>query len=291
MRIRPWQLWSAVALAAGPAGAQQSASPPVLHARTELVTASGYLWRGITRHRSPVMQLFGTAGRNSTKLDIDLSAWASGITGDCGRPSCPEGTGVRVADVNASLMAAYLLGDTRFALGANVYRFDPAPYRPEGAAATVEIVGSIRAIPSRHIQLALSAWLDVDDVDGLYTEVTGTMPLTLSKAQSPKLFFTATLGLNQGQNTTDDGHAAQGYFIKNGFTHVALEADYVAIRPVVAGQGVTLQLFVRVQGNFDGATKASVWPFDRTAAEQQVIAGVVLGPLVSYRSKVGGSPR
>ena len=291
MPIRPWLLWSAVTLAAGPAGAQQRPEHPVLHARTELVATSGYLWRGITRHRSAVAQLFGTAGRASGKLDVDLSAWASGITGDCGRPSCPEGTGVRIADVNASLMAGYLIGDTRFALGANVYRFDPAPYRPEGAAATVEIVAEIRAIPSRHIQLALSTWYDVDDVDGLYAEVTGTMPLTLTKAQSPKLFFTVALGRNQGQNTTDDGHPAQGYFIKNGFTHVSLEADYVAIRPVVAGQGATLQLFVRVQGNFDGATKASVWPFDRAGTEQQVIAGLVLGPLLSYRSKVTGSPR
>src|SRR5918994_5417356 len=108
IRVRPFAVIAAAI--ASPAAAQETALRdvvvPRIQVRTELVAASGYLWRGITRHRTPVVQALASVGTGRV-TNIALSAWASGITGDCDRPACPEGTGLRVADVNASLQASF----------------------------------------------------------------------------------------------------------------------------------------------------------------------------------------
>jgi hypothetical protein len=267
MRLRGWMVMAAGALAAAPMSAQQ------LAARTELMVSSGYLWRGITRHRSPVAQLFGSVGRSGA-VDLELAGWASGITG--------EGSGPRVADANASLLARFGIRDTRIALGANAYHFRPAPFDATASSgSTWEAVASVYAIPSRHMQFGVSAWMDLGKVDGLYAEASGTLPVTAHKARPPRLFITVTVGFNQGQNAHTDQGPVPGYFEKNGFTHISLETSYLVFRPDTAGRGSSLQVFLRAQGNLDAATKASVWPFRRAGTEQQVVLGLALHPLLA----------
>ena len=283
VRISVWLVCAVTAVAATPLGAQVIRDTThKIRGRVEVAAASGYLWRGITRHQYPVVQALGSA-RRPGKVNLELSVWASGITGGCGRPSCPEGTGLRIADVNGSLLASLLWKDTQIALGANAYHFHPAPYQSIGTSDdTWELVASAYASPSRHLQLALTAWLDVDAVDGLYVEATGTMPVSLYRAKPPRLFVTATAGWNRGQKTEAHRMPVPGYFAKNGFTHVSLETAYLLLKPDEQGTGMSMQMFIRVQGNLDEATRATVWPFKRRGSHQQVIAGLALYPLVAY---------
>jgi hypothetical protein len=257
-----------------------------IRARSELVLASGYLWRGITLHRYPVAQPFIGIERNTRRFDVGLSGWASGIwdTGRCGPPSCSEGRGPRLADVNGSLLARFLMGNTQIAAGANVYRFNHAPFEISGASATtVELVGSVYAVPDRHIQLALTTWWDISKVEGLYAELSGTLPLVLRKSQTPQVFITATGGWNWGQHT--DGGQERGYFQKNGLTHVSVEASWLAFHPAPNKRGTTIQLFVRLQGNLDPATKRRVWPLGDKEADQQFIFGFAVHPLFAHPPK------
>ena len=272
MRMMRWLVLGLVAAPAVPAHAQR------ITARTELAVASGYLWRGIARHRYPVAQLFGSVSRRGM-MDFELSAWTSAVTGPCGQTFCAAGTGPRIADVNASFLARFSLGDTRIALGATGYHFHPPPFAASGATATtVEAVASVYAIASRHLQFALTASMDLDEVDGLYVEGTGTLPVTLRKAQPPRVFFTATAGWNHGQHATG---TAPGYFAERGITHLAVEMSVLLLRPDSAHRGRSLQIYGRLQGNFDPATRAAVWPWERLDAHQQFILGLVLHPLVA----------
>ncbi len=248
-------------------------------ARTEVVAASGYLWRGLTRHRTPVLQALGAVGYRKQSLSVDLSAWGSGITGDCGRPACPEGTGVRIADANASLLVRLASGDMRFAVGASAYWLRPPPFDPgRKSAATWEAVAMIAPAPSQHLQIALTTWLDLDEVEGIYAEASATVPITLRTRAPPEHFFTMTLGWNQGQDTNRG--TVPGYFARNGLTHVSLEASRLLSRPT-GGRGMTVQLFARLQGNLDKATKSPVWPFKRAGADQQVIIGLAVHQVVA----------
>lgn len=283
MRFGVWLLCAVTAVAATPLRSQEiQGNAPKIRGRLELATASGYLWRGITRHRYPVAQVFGSASRRGT-IELDLSAWASGVTGSCRQPLCTEGSGLRLADVNGSLLASVVWKNTRLALGANAYHFHSAPFDSTGASgSTWEAIASLFAVPSRHIQLAFTGWMDFDDVDGLYLEATGTMPVSLYKAKPPRLFITAATGLSYGQNRRDHGKPVPGYFTKNGFTHVSLEVAYLLLRPDdQQGTGISLQTFIRVQGNLDEATRAPVWPFKRRGSHQQVIGGLALYPLAA----------
>ena len=247
-------------------------------ARTELAVASGYLWRGIARHRYPVAQVFGAVSRRGL-VDLELSAWTSAVTGDCGQPFCPVGTGPRIADVNASLLARLSLGDTRIAVGANGYHFHPPPFESAGTTATTwEAVASVYAVASRHLQFALTAKMDLDEIDGLYVEGTGTLPVTLRKAQPPQVFFTATAGWNHGQHATG---TEPGYFGERGITHLSVEMSVLLLRPDSAHRGRSLQAYGRLQGNFDPATQASVWPWRRFDSHQQLILGFILHPIVA----------
>ncbi len=257
-----------------------------LRFRTEAVFASGYLWRGITVHRYLVVQPFVGIERNTRRFDLGLSTWTSAIWDgeSCGPPSCSDGSGPKLADINGSLLARYLMGNTQVAAGANVYRFNHAPFEFSGASATtVELVGSVYAVPDRHIQLALTTWWDISKVEGLYVELTGTMPLVLKKSRTPQVFITATGGWNWGQHT--DGGQERGYFEKNGLTHVSLEASWLALHPKPNERGTTIQLFFRLQGNLDRATKRRVWPLGDREADQQFIFGLAVHPLFAHPPK------
>jgi hypothetical protein len=251
-------------------------------ARVDLAAASGYVWRGITRHRYPVVEVFGAVGRTGT-VDLELAAWASAVTGGCGRSTCAAGTGPRLADVNASLQGSFLFKGARVSLGANAYRFHPAPYDTvDASAATWEAVASVRASPDRHLQLGLSAWMDLDDVKGFYTELTSTASINLYKEHQPRFFVTSTVGWNRGQQTVSHRRPVPGYFAENGFTSASLEVAYLLRRPDDKGLGRSLQIFIRALGNLDEATRSPVWPFERGGAEQQVIVGMALFPLFTY---------
>ncbi len=254
--------------------------------RSELVATSGHLWRGITRNRYPVGQLFAGGELTAKQFELGASSWTSliGHFGRCGPPLCPETSGFHFADVNASLLARYPRGDTQVALGVNVYHFPYAAFTGRaGSATTWEAVGSLFAVPDRHIQLALTAWLDFDDVDGFYTELTGTMPIVLKKSRTPQVFITATGGWNQGQHTR--GGTVPGYFEKEGFTHVSIEASWLVFHPEPNSTGRTLQLFVRLQGNLDPATKERSWPIGSDRSEQQFVFGFAVHPIVAHPPK------
>jgi hypothetical protein len=279
MRMIGWLMFATV-VATTPLDGQQQ-----LRLRTELVATSGYVWRGITRHRYPVVQAFGSLERTTRWLDLGVATWASGITGSCVQPLCPD-AGLRVADINGALLARVPWKDTQVALGLNAYHFRPAPYDSTGASSTTwEAVASAYAIPSRHIQLALTAWLDFVDVDGLYVEATGTIPIALRKSQTPRFFFTATGGWNHGQKTVADGRPVPGYYRRNGFTHVSLEVGWLILHPDPDSSGNTLQAFFRVQGNIDPATKLSAWPLGHSPVDQQLIFGLALHPVLAHPPK------
>jgi hypothetical protein len=287
VRINRWAFSVVAVLTATSLEAQASADTTSrLRARVDLATASGYVWRGITRHRYPVVEAFGSIGR-AGKVDLDVSAWSSAVTGGCGQPTCAAGSGLHIADVNGSVQGTFALKGTRVSLGANVYNFHPAPYDSVAASATTwEAVASVRAVPSRHLQLALSAWLDLDDVDGFYSELTGTMPISLYKDHQPRLFVTSTVGWNRGQRNVSHGRPVPGYFAKNGFTSASLEVAYLLQRPGEKGLGRSLQIFGRFLGNFDAATKPSTWPFKLSGTEQQIIVGLALFPLLAYSPRM-----
>jgi hypothetical protein len=281
MRTREWGLILAVAAAPAALTAQVSV-------RTELVAASGYLWRGLTRHRTPVLQGLGAVTVSGKLMSVELSTWGSGVTGDCDRPLCPEGTGARLADANASVMGSFDMpgmSGHRISLGANLYHFRPAPFDlTRRSASTWEAVASIYPVPSRHPQLRLTTWLDLGDVNGLYAEGAITLPLTSRTHEPPKYFLTLTLGWSQGQTIEENGGPAPGYFGRNGLTHVSLEASRLMVRPR-SGKGITVQAFGRIQGNLDPATKTPVWPFKRGGTDQQLVMGLAVHPVVSAGSR------
>ena len=254
--------------------------------RSELVATSGYLWRGIMRNRYPVAQPFIGVDLTGRRFELGVSGWASAIVhaGRCGPPSCPATAGFHFADVNWSMLARHLRGNTQFALGLNGYHFPYAPFTGRGGSATTwELVGSVYAVPDRHIQLALTGFLDVDDVDGFYLEATGTMPIVLKKSRTPQVFVTGTGGWNQGQNI--DRGRNRGYFEREGFTHVSVEVSWMVLHPERNRGKRTLQLFVRLQGNLDPATKERSWPLGSARSEQQFVFGFALHPLLAHPPK------
>jgi hypothetical protein len=254
--------------------------------RSELVATSGHLWRGIMRNRYPVVQPFVGVELTARRFELGVAGWASGIfhSGRCGPPACPENAGFHFADVNGSLLARYLRGNTQWALGLNGYHFPYAPFTGIGGSATTwEIVGSVYAVPDRHIQLALTGWYDFKEVEGFYIEATGTMPIVLKKSRTPQMFITATGGWSRGQHIS--GGKALGYFERNGFTHVSVEVSWLPLHPDPNESGTTVQLFFRLQGNLDPATKGRVWPLGNVRSEQQFVFGFAVHPVKAHPPK------
>jgi hypothetical protein len=253
--------------------------------RAELIANSAYLWRGVTLNRYPVGQVFGGLEINTRRIDFGVSGWLTGAVRSehCGLLSCPEETDVHVADLNLSGLVRYLRGNTQFAVGANLYDFKHAPFESSRrSATTVELVGSVYALPDQHIQLALTTWWDIKKVDGFYFEATGTMPLVLKKSRTPQVFITATGGWNLTQTS---GPGNPGYFAKRGFTHLSVETSWLAVHPDANGRGNTIQLYFRLQGNLDPATKSRSWPLGDAQSDQQFTFGVAWHPVFAIPPK------
>jgi hypothetical protein len=271
--LRAGCLIAALGLWASPVRAQ--ASPPPLYLRADLLVASKYVWRGITRSQFPTLQGHGVVAIQRGAMRLAIGAFASH---EPFRPDAGEHTligigarGLGEADYWAEASAA--LGELELAGGLVRYTFhgDAARGGRSSAANTSEL---FLRFDARGISFSpsVTAWVDVGNVRGTYLELRAAAPL-LGWPYQPPAFVTldAELGLSLGQDT---GSARRANFAGDGPTHLQLGLSGLqGLAP-----WVDLSVGLRGQLGFDDSVKLGA-DGDRRRLKGWITVGAVVRPV------------
>lgn len=262
-RLAPALLGGVAALALDP----QTASPQVrLPWGIDVVTASRYEWRGITRRNAWVAQpdLFG--GLAVGNFHLTAGGWMNFefTVADTLIPAA-IGLGRRIGEWNGWFEGQFHFRRGEIAAGITAYHF-PNPAAAEAFGNTVfdtwELYGRVEGRPGP-LALRLAGWLDVDAVDGAYLEPSLVYRIPLVPLQPvgiPVIDLGLRAGVSLGQAAQDGSE--NGYFAEDGLTHAEL---FVApqLHATLFSRNLTLAGSVHLQHNEDPATRrASRLPSD-----------------------------
>ena len=254
--------------------------PPVrIFSGCDVAFSSAYVWRGITRRNAPVIQpdIFTTlewSPRTPARFPpsryggfLTVGGWAN-IEIDKADSTQPTevGLGRRVGESNLWVQVEVFWGQA-FDLTLGYTRYiahtrDAAGVRSD-AYDTGELYGALQfdvtwgvGVPGGAVSLRLPAWLDHEDVGGLYFEPVLDIqlpffPLLSMWAPSPfpALQLRAAVGISSGQSV--DPLTGRGYFQEDGLTH----ADFSAATTfLIAGRFSAAAEYHR-QRNYDDRTR------------------------------------
>jgi hypothetical protein len=261
--------WRRTALVvAAMAGPSAASSQVVL--TTDAGAFNAYVWRGVTLTNQVVLQpdayLSIPAGGGSAVVGV----WG---TIDAGRYDDPandlsEGGGtssLNATEVNVWAEYGHSLGSKlNGTLGSLLYLYPNESGLTNDVNRTLEIYAKLQLVSP--LSPKLSAWYDVDKVDGLYLE--GSLSQTVAGIPGLPITLGALAGLSAGQGINQADPAEIANFGKNTLTHVDLSATgALGVGPVIVSPTVHLLI---LNDDFARITKPGV------AKDAKAWAGVSL---------------
>ncbi len=238
----------------------------------DAVFSSRYMWRGLTRASSLVIQpdvYFSLAGPTVSPLGLTIrypnltaGGWANY---EIGSPDSDEigqlGTGEKgFGEVNGWIQLAGSLGRVTLSTGWIRYAFRGEATRPDALSSlddTQEIFARME-LDFRSASLAVSWWNDVDRVDGVYWETGFNLRLPLQPIPFPQVpldpaFAILDLGILAGWNASQtlDAGGGGGHFADEGLTHV----QFTASSSVLIGRQLSIEPRLHLQINSDDQTR------------------------------------
>jgi hypothetical protein len=261
--------WRRTALVvAAMAGPSAASSQVVL--TTDAGAFNAYVWRGVTLTNQVVLQpdayLSIPAGGGSAVVGV----WG---TIDAGRYDDPandlsEGGGtssLNATEVNVWAEYGHSLGSKlNGTLGSLLYLYPNESGLTNDVNRTLEIYAKLQLVSP--LSPKLSAWYDVDKVDGLYLE--GSLSQTVAGIPGLPITLGALAGLSAGQGINQADPAEIANFGKNTLTHVDLSATgALGVGPVTVSPTVHLLI---LNDDFARITKPGV------AKDAKAWAGVSL---------------
>lgn len=222
---------------------------------SDVTFATRSVWRGLTRVSAPVLQPAAYVAVRAGPGFVTVGAWGDyefGNTepGDISFAGIGE-SGFGAVETWVEFAARQTLLDWR--VGYVNMRFRNGD-RVVGIPADLETGEIYAVVRSRHLPLevGLSAWQDVDEVNGRYFELDIAYPLPTNPLGTivGSIFVGGRLGLVNGQgrepvpaDAADDTY----YFADNGFSHVDLYAEWSVDVPVA---WLPLDLFLSLHHEF-----------------------------------------
>lgn len=266
----------AVAVAFGMSGglkpllAQATQADPVVVISGDLVLASEYNWRGLTRVNGWVLQpdvnigaplaTIQRRGLDPILLSLSAGAWANVELSDAALDEHADRGAFGLGEINPWFQLGAATDDLDVSLGVTryFYRGDSIdfPRARTSASSTTELYFDGR-LRGRRIEPRVTWWLDVGRVRGSYLETAATLHVPfLPFFPSPDPLLTlldvdVVLGWNAGQAPNADDPAELTNFRQNGLTHAAF-----SISLPLAVEGLFIEPRFNVQVNRDDATRA-----------------------------------
>jgi hypothetical protein len=274
--------WRRTALVvAAMAGPSAASSQVVL--TTDAGAFNAYVWRGVTLTNQVVLQpdayLSIPAGGGSAVVGV----WG---TIDAGRYDDPandlsEGGGtssLNATEVNVWAEYGHSLGSKlNGTLGSLLYLYPNESGLTNDVNRTLEIYAKLQLVSP--LSPKLSAWYDVDKVDGLYLE--GSLSQTVAGIPGLPITLGALAGFSAGQSINQADPAEIANFGKNTLTHVDLSATgALGVGPVTVSPTVHLLI---LNDDFARITKPGV------AKDAKAWAGVSLSWSKALTGAAGAS--
>ncbi|HET8623762.1 MAG TPA: hypothetical protein VFM14_09395 [Gemmatimonadales bacterium] len=273
--IRAACLVAALITAPSPLPAQGAAAP--VYVRTDLLVASKYVWRGVTRSEYPTLQAHGAVALRGGALRLAGGAFASlepfGADADEHTLIGVGERGIGEADYWGEVSVE--LGEVEVASGLLRYTFhgDDALGGRSSVVNTTELFARFDA---RGVSFSpsLAAWVDLEDVRGTYVELRAAAPL-LGWPFQPPGFVTVDLelGLSLGQ-ALDPAAGQRANFAGNGPTHLQLGVS--ALKRV--GPWIDLSIGLRGQLGFDDSVRVGADGYQRRL-KGWITVGTVIRPI------------
>jgi hypothetical protein len=261
--------WRRTALVvAAMAGPSAASSQVVL--TTDAGAFNAYVWRGVTLTNQVVLQpdayLSIPAGGGSAVVGV----WGTIEAGRYDDPAndLSEGGGtssLNATEVNVWAEYGHSLGSKlNGTLGSLLYLYPNESGLTNDVNRTLEIYAKLQLVSP--LSPKLSAWYDVDKVDGLYLE--GSLSQTVAGIPGLPITLGALAGFSAGQGINQADPAEIANFGKNTLTHVDLSATgALGVGPVIVSPTVHLLI---LNDDFARITKPGV------AKDAKAWAGVSL---------------
>jgi hypothetical protein len=261
--------WRRTALVvAAMAGPSAASSQVVL--TTDAGAFNAYVWRGVTLTNQVVLQpdayLSIPAGGGSAVVGV----WGTIEAGRYDDPAndLSEGGGtssLNATEVNVWAEYGHSLGSKlNGTLGSLLYLYPNESGLTNDVNRTLEIYAKLQLVSP--LSPKLSAWYDVDKVDGLYLE--GSLSQTVAGIPGLPITLGALAGFSAGQGINQADPAEIANFGKNTLTHVDLSATgALGVGPVTVSPTVHLLI---LNDDFARITKPGV------AKDAKAWAGVSL---------------
>ena len=259
-------------------------APPTLSSQVVLTTDAGafnaYMWRGVTLTNQVVLQpdayLTIPAGGGSAVFGV----WGSIDAGRYDDPANDLSEGGGTSSLNATeinIWAEYgrSLGPSLSGtFGSLLYLFPNESGLTNDVNRTVEVYAKLQL--SSPLNPKLSAWYDVDKVNGLYLEGSLSQPVTGIPGFPVTLGAVAGFSASQGVHDSDPAEIAN--FASNSLTHLDLAATgALSVGPVTVSPTVH---FLILNDDFTRITKPGI------ARDAKAWAGVSL----SWSKALTGAP-
>ncbi len=246
---------------ARPVLGQATHSDPVVLISGDLVLASEYNWRGLTRVNGWVLQPDVHLGAPlASILSLAAGAWANIELSDAATDEHADRGAFGLGEINPWLQLGAATNEVDVSVGITRYFYRgnsiDFPRARTSASSTTELFldGRLRG---RRLEPRATWWLDVGRVRGSYLETAATWHIPfLPFFPSPDpllavLDLDVVLGWSAGQGPNATAPAELANFRGSGLTHVALSISL----PLVV-EGLFIEPKFNVQVNRDDATRA-----------------------------------
>ena len=255
---------------------------PAQSLRADLTMANRYLWHGINRTTNWVAQMDAAASTAVAGGGMAVGVFENRelVESEAGQIT-QVGIGEHgLGERDFWLEYRRAVGSQEVFLGATRYTFhgDSTLGGRSAAENTTELGFGFRARLTEFAP-ALTAYWDVDRVNGWYLEGSAAAPL-LAWPYPPQInvLLDAALGLNFGEGPNVDHPDEAAHYSGNGFTHFALGLSV----DLQHGSRLSSNLGVRVQAGIDQAAKIGAEGRSRSAFATYWIGGTLrlgrLGP-------------
>lgn len=261
-------VWLALALVAALPLAGHAQERARLLLSGDAVYRTEYVWRGLVRANSPLLQVDGYATAvlaRQVRLGMfqfrDVALTAGAWLGFQVRATAADEFGGRsgfgLLETSPWAQLGARAGAVALAAGATRYLYasdDIGAVTRDSTWNTTEIFGTL-AVPGTRVSVAATGFVDIEEVKGLYLETGATLNLPLNPIPLPvpllnidpmlgNLFLDVTAGWNVSQNQRPDQRAN---FAGTGLTHL----DVAASTGLVFANTVALDASIHVQVSRD----------------------------------------
>jgi hypothetical protein len=216
-----------------------------------------YVWRGLTRANGPSLQLEASAGLGLAKGTLSAGIWSNLELGEprASRLSNLGSDRPGLSEIDYWARYALHFDNTTLFGGGIYYEYrgdDPAAPFTEHAS-TTEVFAGVQLNRGRLVP-QVTAYLDVDQVRGLYLEGALAAHLVQFSRRLPIiLYFNTLLGFSVFEGPDNDDPQEVALFQDESFTHLDLS---LALNIVLSRKhAVTVDLEPHLEAKFDQATR------------------------------------